>query len=185
MTTTGSDAAAVGTLPPKKLVLRDDRLVWVRPVESADTEELQRAFALLSELSRYQRFHTGMPFLDDRLARFFTDVDHVRHEALVALPAPRSRTIVGVARFVMHQHREDEAELALAVAEAWRGRGLATALLHLLIGRARTEGIRRLTVEMLAENTAVRSLVQAAGGVCQPADAGVVSGHIALEQPNT
>ena len=51
--------------------------VWVRAVLDTDASELQRAFALLSDVSRYRRFLTGTPTLSDNLARHFTDVDHV------------------------------------------------------------------------------------------------------------
>jgi len=160
--------------------LSDAGEVWVRPVRRDDAEQLQRAFALLSEASRYQRFHTGLPVLGDRLAEFLTDIDHTNHEALVALPTEESRTIVGVARFIRDEQAPHQADLALTVAEKWQGRGLATLLLRLLGERARREGIRRFTLYMLADNTAVLALLRSAGGEISEVETGVVSGHIDL-----
>jgi GNAT superfamily N-acetyltransferase len=163
-----------------KIVLRDGAPVWVRGVKRSDARGLQQAFTRLSDGSRYRRFRTGMAFLGDRLARYFADVDHVDHEALVALPTPQSGVIIGVARFIRHQPGSCEADLAITVADQWQGRGLATALLALLSQRARAEGIRRLTVDTLTENTAVLALVRAAGGQCNEPDGGAVTGYIDL-----
>ena len=161
--------------------LRDGGAVWVRPVRHEDAVELQRAFTRLSEESRYQRFHTGLPTLGAGMARFFTDVDHSDHEALVALPTEESPTIVGVVRFIRDDRVPHQADLAFTVAEEWQGHGLATLLLDLLSERARHEGIRRFTLHMLADNTAVLALVRAASGWIGDDQAGVVSGHIDLD----
>ena len=151
----------------------------VRPVRPDDANELQHAFLLLSELSRYQRFHAGTPSLTDRVAHFFTDIDHTDHEALVAL-ADGSSDIVGVARFVRARSCPVEADLAITVADDWKRVGLGMALLRLLTDRARAEGIRWFTMEMLADNPGVLALVAAAGGAVEPADGAVVSGRIDL-----
>jgi hypothetical protein len=64
---------------PASLRLRDGREVRVRPLRAHDAKELQEAFALLSEVSRFQRFHTGTPALSDRAARYLADIDHTNH----------------------------------------------------------------------------------------------------------
>lgn len=155
--------------------------LWVRPIEAEDAAELQRAFALLTDLSRYRRFLTGTPALTDRRARFFTEVDHVDHVALVALPTPRATEILGVARFVRYRDAPDEADLAITVADAWQGRRIGTGLLRLLIARARAVGVRRFTVDLAEDNLAVRALVRSAGGEVRPAGERLLTGHIDLE----
>lgn len=167
----------------QQLRLRDGAELRVRPVEATDAAELQHAFAMLSDLSRYRRFLVGTPRLGDRMALFLADVDHHDHEALVAVEtasgAGGTPGIVGVARFVRYQPGGAEADLAITVAEAWQGRGLGTALLDELNRRARQVGVRRFTVDMLADNPAVLGLVRSAGGVTTGGRAGgMVSGHI-------
>jgi RimJ/RimL family protein N-acetyltransferase len=161
-------------------VLRDGRAVCVRPVRADDADDLQDGFALLSELSRYRRFHTGTPALSDRVARYLAEIDHVDHQALVATPVG-SPAIVGVVRFIRLRVRPDEAELSITVADDWQRAGLGTCLLHLLIERARAVGVRRFTLEMLADNEGILALVRAAGGVVQPTDSTIASGHIDLD----
>ena len=167
------------------VVLRDGTCVTVRPVETTDAAELQRAFALLSERSRYLRFMTGTPRLSDRVARALTDVDHRDHEALVALAvtsgaAPR-RDIVGVARYVRSPEAPTEADLAITVSDQWQGRGLGRALLARLGARARAIGIVRFTVDVLLDNAPMLALARSAGGtLVADARGAAASGHIDL-----
>jgi acetyltransferase len=161
------------------LRLRDGREVLVRPIHRDDSDELRQAFSLLSEASRFQRFHTGTPALSERVARYLTDIDHTNHEALVAV-AEGTTDIVGVARFIRSRVRPAEAELAITVADDWHRAGLATKLLGLLADRARSEGVEAFTVEMLDDNAAVLEFVQVAGGVVESIHEGLVSGRIAL-----
>jgi GNAT superfamily N-acetyltransferase len=160
-------------------VLRDGRRVYVRPVRADDADELQDGFALLSELSRYQRFHTGTPALSDRVARYFAEVDHVDHEALVAVPLGPP-AIVGVARFIRIDDSPEHADLSITVADDWQRLGLGAGLLRLLGKRARAVGVSRFTMEMLADNEGIRALVLAAGGVVEASDGAVGSGHLDL-----
>ncbi len=167
------------------VVLRDGTQVRVRPVETTDAAELQRAFALLSERSRYLRFMTGTTRLSDAVARTLTDVDHHDHEALVALElesgSARPGDIVAVARYVRMPGAREEADLALTVGDSWQGRGLGGALLTLLSERARAEGVDRFTVDVLVDNPAMLALVRAAGGtVVTDSRGAVASGHIDL-----
>jgi acetyltransferase len=171
---------------PIRIETRTGEHLRVRAIHSADAPNLQRAFALLSERSRYQRFMTGTPALSDNTAGLFSDIDHVNHVALVAFSDPPSQhdvpaaEMVGVARFIRYQGTPDEAELAITVADAWQGKGVGTGLLGLLCDRARAAGIQRFIVEMLADSTAVRALVKAAGGQESPPDGDVVQGYIEL-----
>jgi GNAT superfamily N-acetyltransferase len=123
---------------------------------------------------------TGTPELSDQMARYFSHVDHVDHEKLVALPSRRSRTIVGVARYIRHRDQPTDAELAVTVADQWHDRGLGTALVALLSERARAAGVDRFTVDILADNDAVRALVTSAGGGISLQDEPVASGRIEL-----
>lgn len=66
------------------------------------------------------------------------------------------------------------------MADEWQRQGLGTALLAMLSVRAREEGVRRFTVDMVAGNTAIRSLIEAAGGQDFREDGEHVSGHLDL-----
>jgi RimJ/RimL family protein N-acetyltransferase len=136
----------------------------VRPIEPDDKGALAAAFERLSPQSRYRRFLTPQERLSDADLRYLTEVDHHDHEALVAFD-PRTAEGVGVARYVRDPERPDSAEVAVAVADEWQGRGVGTELLHRLADRAREEGIARFTALVLAENEAVRHLLDDLGAV--------------------
>lgn len=173
-------ASRHGNDAPEQIHLPTGQTVWVRPIEVGDAASLQRAFARLSSSSRYQRFFTGGSTLTDKMARVLTDIDHVDHQALVALPTERATEIVAVARFIRQHEGSTDADLAITVADDWHRRGLASAMLRLLSDRARAAGIHRFTVDMLADNAAIRALVQAAGGKDAASQGALVEGYISL-----
>jgi RimJ/RimL family protein N-acetyltransferase len=115
------------------------------------------------------------------VARFFADVDHTDHEALVAI-AHGTSDIVGVARYIRYRAIPLDADLAVTVSDSWQQVGLGSALLRLLAERARAEGVGRFTAEMLADNAGIIALILGAGGVVEQARGPVVRGHIDLAQ---
>ena len=130
----------------------------VRPIRPQDSQGLLEGFQRLSPESRYRRFLAPLPKLGRAQLRYLTEVDHHDHEALLAID-PQTRNGLGVARFVRSREDPSVAEVAVAVADDWQGRGLGTALLQELAGRAREEGIRRFSASVLAENSAVIEMV--------------------------
>jgi len=165
---------------PCEVRLRSGDTVRIRPVRSADAAELQRAFALLSEESRYRRFMSGTTRLTDRQAAYFTEVDHIHHEAYVAHSTYDASYIIGVARFVRYPEAPDDADLAITVADSWGGRGLATVLVRMVTERAIEVGVKRFRAEMMADNQPVLRLLRSAGLTGERVTGEMVSGHIEL-----
>ena len=122
--------------------LSADELV-IRPISPDDKEGLSEKFDRLSEQSRYRRFLAPHGRLSAAELRYFTEVDHHDHEALVAVD-PRTRDGVGIARYVRWKKDPQSAELAVAVVDDWQHKGVGTRLASALAKRAREEGIRVL-----------------------------------------
>ena len=144
--------------------LRDGEEILVRPIRPDDREELAEGMRRLSPESRYRRFFTPTSELSAAELSYLTDVDHHDHEALVALE-PDSGHGIGVARFVRSAGDAELAEVAVAVADSWHNRGVATALLDRLTQRAREEGVRRFSAEVLADNRPMLELIDELGDV--------------------
>jgi GNAT superfamily N-acetyltransferase len=138
--------------------LRDGAQIEIRPISPGDREELAAGMRRLSPESRYRRFFTPASELSEAQLTYLTDVDHHDHEALVALD-PGTGHGVGVARFVRSPEDAETAEVAVAVADSWQGRGVATALLDRLAERARAEGVRQFSADILAENRPMLDLI--------------------------
>jgi len=143
-----------------RATLRDGTPVDVRPIRPEGADALRRAFDRLGPESRYRRFMAAVPRLSESSIRYFTQVDHHDHEALVALE-PGTGEGVGVARYV--RTAPDTAEAAVTVADDWQARGAGTLLLDALAARAREEGVAHFTASMLATNHEMLDLFRKLG----------------------
>lgn len=136
----------------------------VRPIEPDDKRALAEGFARLGAASRYRRFLSPHNQLTEEELRYFTEVDHHDHEALVAID-PRTGAGVGVARYVRDPSDPTQAELAVAVVDDWQRQGVGTRLVLALAARARQEGIATFTAQVLAENQLMLNLAEDLGDV--------------------
>jgi GNAT superfamily N-acetyltransferase len=164
------------------MTLADGVRLRVRPIVTADREPLADAFDRLSDRSRRQRFLAPKPRLSSRELDYLTDVDHVTHEALVAIDETTGE-IVAVGRYATGGAGGAAADMALVVVDAWQRRGIGHALAVRLVERARANGITRLTGTALADNLRVRTLLDRLGFRVRSVSAGVV--EVELDVPPT
>ena len=165
---------------PGQMTLADGARLRVRPIVPADREPLADAFDRLSDRSRRQRFLAPKPRLSARELDYLTDVDHVTHEALVAIDETTG-DIVGVGRYATGSAGGAAADMALAVVDAWQRRGIGHALAVRVVERARANGITRLTGTALADNLLVGALLDRLGFRVRSVSAGVV--EVELDVP--
>ncbi|MFE6647020.1 GNAT family N-acetyltransferase [Nocardioides sp. NPDC057772] len=131
--------------------------VATRPVRSEDLAAFERMWRRLSEETIYRRFHAPIKRLSLKLRRYLVDVDHVDHDALVAVAGGE---VIAVARY--HRCADDPAaaEVAVLVEDAWQGRGLGVRMLRELASLASRRGIHVLTGDVQADNLPMLELVQ-------------------------
>jgi RimJ/RimL family protein N-acetyltransferase len=130
----------------------------VRPIDPADRDALAAAFARLSPESRRRRFLGPKPKLTARELTYLTDVDHISHEALVAID-DADGSIVAVARYA----GGPRADMAVTVADERQGRGIGGALAARIVRAARANGIGSLTATALWENGPALALMRRLG----------------------
>jgi len=147
---------------PREVELRDGATVLVRPIQPGDKEGLRTAFERLGNESRRRRFMSPVAELGDEDLAYLTEVDHHRHEALVAID-PRTGDLLAAGRWVRKPGEREVAELAVEVADDWQGRGLGTQLVALLNDRARDEGIRRYEALVSVDNRQVIDVLERFG----------------------
>jgi RimJ/RimL family protein N-acetyltransferase len=143
----------------RRVRLRNGSAVLIRQIRREDAALLSEGFTRLSSESRRSRFLTRKDALSPSELRYLTDVDHLDHEALIALDAVDGRC-VGVARYVRAADDPQAAEIAVTVVDEWHRRGLATELVSALAHRARRSGIRRFTALVASDNVAVMMLAR-------------------------
>ena len=128
--------------------LRDGGEVLVRAVQPEDKPLFARGWERFADESRYRRFMGSKARLTTSELSFFTELDHIDHEALGAID-PETGEGLGVARYVRDPERPHAAEAAVSVIDAMQGRGLGGVLLRRLCHRAAQNGIRTFTAGLL------------------------------------
>src|SRR5689334_13071469 len=99
----------------------------MRAVGPRDESRIRVGFTQLSERSRYLRFFSVPPELTDAQVRSFTHIDHVDHEAWIAVdPAVAHEPALGVARYVRLPDEPAMAEAAVTVGDEFQDAGSAT-----------------------------------------------------------
>jgi RimJ/RimL family protein N-acetyltransferase len=152
---------AVREAPAADVTLRDGRRVHVREIRPDDKERLAAAVDQMSPRSRRQRFLGATAHLSDNLLRYFTEIDHRRHEALAAFDT--EGRLVGVARFVRARPDDSTAEVAIVVLDEWQACGVGSALVELLTERARAVGVESFSASCFADNAKVIDLLERVG----------------------
>jgi GNAT superfamily N-acetyltransferase len=146
--------------------LPDGTPVTLRLVVAQDKDLLRRGFERFSPESRHQRFFTAKRELSEAELRYFTELDEDHHFAIGATrrTSDGDEEGLGIARFVRTEVDPRVAEAAVAVADDWQGRGLGRLLLARLVAAARERGVTTFRASLLSDNTAVRALIEDAGG---------------------
>jgi ribosomal protein S18 acetylase RimI-like enzyme len=149
-----ASSAAAG----ESLTLADGTRISFRPLNAQDRCQLAGLFARLTPDSRYQRFHSPKRELTVRELTYFTDVDHLNHEAIAAVDQ-RDNSIIGVARYVRDAGRAEAADMAIEVADTFHNMGIGTALTSCTIRQAQANGLTFLTAMTRWDNRAARRLL--------------------------
>ena len=150
----------------------------IRPIRPSDRAAVAAAFERMSDESRYRRFMAAKPELSSRELDQLTELDHVTHEALVAVTAEGE--VVGEARYAAWHGRPGVADLAFMIADDRHGRGLGTELARQAVESARRNGFTRLTASTLWENEAARRVLGRLGFRPCGAGGGVVDFRLDL-----
>jgi RimJ/RimL family protein N-acetyltransferase len=134
----------------------------VRPITPDDRDALAAAFARLSPETRRRRFLGPKPKLTARELVYLTNVDHVSHEALVAVDEEEGE-IVAVARYATGPRGGASADMAVTVADDCQGRGIGTSLAARIVHAAHRNGIASLTATTMWENRSALALLRRLG----------------------
>lgn len=161
--------------------LNDGTPICIRRVRPDDEQRLKQGIANLSKRSRYLRFFSGMKTAPQHVIDRLLDVDGHKHIAWGAL---QTNLDDSPPLGIVHAFRDDDdpanAEFSVAVVDEYHGRGLGTLLTAVLLLDCHREGLRELTVHILAENEPARSFSRSLGGERQGQEGSVTQFEIKI-----
>jgi acetyltransferase len=132
--------------------LFDGTPVTIRPIRREDAPMEQDFVRHLSPDSRYKRFMSTLQELSPGKLKYLTEIDYVRHLALVAVVQQDGQDLeIGVARYVANPSG-NSCEFAVAIDDAWQGSGVAGILMLALIDAAKARGMASMEGIILASN---------------------------------
>jgi GNAT superfamily N-acetyltransferase len=129
--------------------------IWIRELGPGEFDVLDAVFAGLSPASRFNRFHAGIPRMLPSVRTALAAVDGCRHIAVAAYVDDEP---IGIARLIAV--RGGPSDLAVEVVDRWQGCGIGTRLVLAVVERARAVGHTVVEAEIMAENQAVRRLIE-------------------------
>ena len=163
----GAAARAPG-LPPERgsgtaarMVPRDGGTLQLRAAQESDGDALGQFVSGLSLQSRYLRFFAGVPRVTPAMLRRMTGTRASAGEYVDALVAVEDGGIIGHGMATDTRNADGTAvtEIGVVVADAWQRHGVGSALTRALATRAQARGATVLTMDVLAENRHMLTLI--------------------------
>jgi len=119
--------------------------IRLRVVTSEDRARIQRAYSLLSDRSRLNRFWSTAKEMNEELAGRLARTNEADHLSWIALdPEDDDFPGFGAASLWIDRAHPTQAEVSLTIADAWQHRGLGTLLFSLLWFEGWELGVRRV-----------------------------------------
>lgn len=158
---------------PIPVTLRDGSQMYLRPVLPGDNERTVHGPVQFSSETLYRRFQS-MQKPTPTLMSYLFEVDYVDHFVWVMTDGPDG-PVVADARFVREGADSSVAEVAFIVGDDYQGRGIGTFLMAALAVAARSDGVHQFTARVLADNYAMRAILERYGALWHRDDLGVVT----------
>ena len=147
--------------------MKNGETVSIRPIRPEDEPAVVKFHESLSERTVYQRYlqmlNLSQRTAHERLTRICF-IDYARQMALVVErqdPASGDKRIIAIGR--LQGIASPDAEFSIVVSDEFQHQGLGSDLLARLIEIARHEGVKTVSADILADNTAMQKLAEKAG----------------------
>lgn len=145
--------------------LRDGSRAITWALLPEDREALREGYENLSPESQQHRFLSPVPHLTEAMLHYLVDeVDGVNHVALVlfVIDGDDNGVPAGVARMIRYPDDPRSADVAVTVVDEFQGRGVASALLEVLLAE-RPQGVERIVTEVAGDNPASLAMLRRLG----------------------
>jgi len=139
-------------LKPRRVRLRDGEEVTMRPEVASDLEPVWEMFSSLSAESLQ---FLPVRFTRERVEGWFKEIDYDKVLPILAVvEAEGGDRVVASATlgFSGMEHNRHVATFGVTVRDEYQNRGLGTALTRFMVDIARAKGLRRVALEVVADN---------------------------------
>jgi len=144
----------------RNITIKNNIAVQLRPIRPDDAQAISTLVREMSAESRYFRFMHAINELSPQMVAQFTKLDYDRQMAIVA--TDDQQAVIGVSRYIISSNRL-VGEFAISVSDSWKGLGLASALMRLLIEHAKAQGLEKLRGDVLRNNKPMQGLMKSLG----------------------
>ncbi len=145
----------------RHLEVKDGWRVFVRPIRPEDEPLIHELLRHVTSQDLRLRFFASMKEFSHEFIARLTQLDYARAMAFVALDEATNE-VVGVVRIHSDSIYEN-GEYAILLRSDLKGRGLGWALMQLIIEYAKSEGLKVVSGDVLAENTVMLAMCRDLG----------------------
>jgi acetyltransferase len=134
----------------------------IRPIRPEDADAHAAMLSRFTQEDMRYRFFSPMKQLPIEQIVRLADVDYTREMAIIAVHEATGDT-VGVARLVRNDTDGTSAEFAVAVDPGFKTYGLGTLLMNSVIEWGRTQGVKEINGQILADNAPMLAFIKRLG----------------------
>ena len=145
----------------RHIVLSNAWRIFVRPIRPNDDPLIRDLLAHVSKEDLRLRFFDSIKEFSHQFITGLIDLDYAQAMAFVAIDEA-SKEPLGVVRLHADEIHES-GEYAILLRSDLKGRGLGWALMQLIIEYARSEGLKRISGQILQENTVMLKMCRELG----------------------
>lgn len=145
-----------------------DGLVTIRSIHPEDAFHIQKLIRNLSDESRYNRFMAHIKELSPSALAAISNFNPTYEGAFGAFNS--SGELLGISHFSSVNHDPNTCEFAICIADHMQGKGLAKPLMDTILERAKQQGYRQMTADILQSNTAMVKFMQKTGFTLTPSE---------------
>jgi GNAT superfamily N-acetyltransferase len=145
----------------RHLVLGDDWRIFVRPIRPDDEFLIRDLLVHVTKEDLRLRFFDSIKEFSHQFIAKLSELDYARAMALVAIDEASSEMLGVVWLYSDSVH--EAGEYAVLLRSDLKGRGLGWALMQLIIEYAKSEGLKRISGQILQENAVMLKMCRELG----------------------
>lgn len=145
----------------RHIEVKDGWRVFVRPIRPEDEPQIHEMLKHVTMQDLRLRFFAPMKEFSHEFIARLTQLDYARAMAFVAFEEA-TNDLVGVVR-IHSDSIYESGEYAILLRSGLKGRGLGWALMQLIIEYAKSEGLKAISGDVLAENTVMLAMCRDLG----------------------